>query len=442
MLSVGFLFIFVAGISFLGFVINALFGRIKIASILPLMLIGLLVGPAFHLINAGPGSLVSELIPYIAAIAISFVVFDVGINIKTKHLGLVLGSATKFTLLTQVAIGLLLAIAAHYAFGWSPIIALIFGFAASGPSSIVVPSLLKYISGTSDNLKTTLAYECVLSDMIQLIVPLTLIGLITNPASATLGSAAAYAFTTIFGALLVGVVSAVFWLYIMNKFADYAKGYSWMLTITMIIATYGLSQLMGLSSTIAVFVFGLIFANIGFHSKKDDSEGEDRISMTISKYFAIKQDVTHTIAYQKEVVFFVSTFFFVYIGILFSFAAVSLYEVALAIAFVLLIIATRVVMLPNLRGILSNDAGVRKVERHLVYFNIPRELAVVIIATSLLGYGISVPGFTDVVFLLVLFTNVAFSMGVMYTYRSAPGAAGKDGQNVQTPKTQPKAKAK
>lgn len=51
MLPVGLVFIFIAGISFLGFIINALFEKVKITGILPLMVMGLLVGPVMGLIS-------------------------------------------------------------------------------------------------------------------------------------------------------------------------------------------------------------------------------------------------------------------------------------------------------------------------------------------------------------------------------------------------------
>ena len=44
-ISVNFLFLFIAGICFLGFIVNALFDKLRITNILPLMIIGLIVGP-------------------------------------------------------------------------------------------------------------------------------------------------------------------------------------------------------------------------------------------------------------------------------------------------------------------------------------------------------------------------------------------------------------
>lgn len=424
MISVGLVFIFIAGVSFLGFIINALFDKIKITTILPLMLIGLLVGPVFGLLGTSAQSTIAQLAPYVAAIAIAFIVFDVGINIRIKHLTGVLGSATKFALITQVCIGIILSIVAYYAFGWSVFASLIFGFAVSGPSSIITPTIVRKM-GISENLKTTLTYESVLSDVLQLVVPLTLISFLLSNGSLTANIVGVEVFTIIVGALLFGVVFALFWLYIMSRFADYVRGYSWMLTITMIIATYGISQQLGLNSTIAVFIFGLVFANVGFHKeekpeevkKSSKAQPKDAMSDFIGKYLSIPYDVEHTIAYQKEVVFFVSTFFFVYIGLIFSLNSVSYYEIGIALLLSILIFLVRIATTPMLGGMMSKDDEVRKTERELVWFNVPRGLASIIIATLFVSYGIIASGFTNVVFLLVLFTNIIFSAGVMKAYK-------------------------
>ncbi len=429
MLSVGVVFIFIAGIAFVGFVINALFDRFRVTSILPLMLIGLLLGPVLKLINTTAQSTIVQLAPYVAAVAISFVIFDVSINIKFKSLGAVLSKATQFTLLVQVTMGLMMAIIVHLAFGWSALISLIFGFAASGPSSIITPTFIRRL-GIGEKVKTTLTYESVFSDILQLVVPLTLLGIFPSAgASLSLGALGAEVFTVLVGAVLLGGASAFFWLYVLNRFGDYSRGYSWMLTITMIIATYGISQQLGLSSTIAVFVFGLIFANVGFAPAPELQKSDDAVGLFVSRHFAIKQDVEHTVAYQKEVVFFVSTFFFVYIGLIFNIYALTYFAVAVALLMVLLMLPVRGAFIPMLRSMFAKDEEGRRTEKSLVFFNVPRGLSPVIIGSVLAGYGFVVTGFTDLIFLVVLLTNIAFSVGIMYTYRpSAVKSAGDSGK--------------
>ena len=83
-------FLFFASIVFIGFILNALFSKLKIANIMPLMLIGVLIGPLLHIIGTGSGSLVSSLSSLITGVAVSFILFDVGLNMNYAELRKVL----------------------------------------------------------------------------------------------------------------------------------------------------------------------------------------------------------------------------------------------------------------------------------------------------------------------------------------------------------------
>ncbi|EQD28557.1 Sodium/hydrogen exchanger family protein, partial [mine drainage metagenome] len=180
MFSIGLAFIFIAGISFLGFAINALFDKIKITSVLPLMIIGLLMGPVFNLVNVGSSSIITELNPYITAIAIAFILFEIGMNMRIKTLSKVILASTQFILLTQIIIGAAVGLFVYYIMGWSWPVALIFSFAISGPSSITAPTLAKNMKAP-ENLRTFIVYEGVFSDILQLVVPLVLISIYVIP---------------------------------------------------------------------------------------------------------------------------------------------------------------------------------------------------------------------------------------------------------------------
>ncbi len=425
-MSVGLAFIFIAAVSFLGFAIFAMFDRIRITSVLPLMLIGLIIGPVLHLINTSASSTIAILTPYIIAIAVSFVLFDVGLNIRFKSLSKVLVGATRFMFTVQILIGIITAFLVHIFLGWSFIESFIFGFAVSGPSTIIIPTLVKKLT-ISENIKTTMVYESTVSDVLQLIVPLTLIGIMINPLSITLSTVGEGIFTQLVGGVLLGVISAFFWLYILNRFGDYSQDYSWILTVTMIIATYGVATYAGLNSALAVFVFGILFANIGSRKSVTDGRKHD----LLGKYFATKQDVEHTTEYQKEIVFFVSTFFFVYIGLLFNILTVSYIYITIALILSILMFLIRIPLTPLLGKILSSDKKVSSVEKSLIYFNIPRGLSPAIIATVPLVYGIVIPGFVDLIFLIILFTNIAFTVGVFVTYKPPPAIPQKAAANQQ-----------
>ena len=170
-INVNFLFLFIAGISFLGFIVNALFDKLRITNILPLMIIGLIVGPILGIINTAPGSTFSSLAPLVGAIAISFVLFEAGLNINIFRLSKVIVKATKFTFVVEIITGILLSLGIYLALKWSIVEALIAGFALAGPSSVAVPTLVKLVDAPPE-IKTSLMYEGVATDSLSLIVPL------------------------------------------------------------------------------------------------------------------------------------------------------------------------------------------------------------------------------------------------------------------------------
>ena len=423
MLAVSLLFIFVAGLAFLGFIINALFDRLNITKVLPLMLIGLLVGPVLHIVPSGAQSTVATLTPYITAVAIAFILFDVGLNINIFKLGMVLKKATEFTFVLGIVSGLVLAGVAFTVLHWSVIESLIFGFALSGPSSAIVPTLMKFVD-TSQELKTTLVYESVISDTFQLVVPLLLFEILakTNITLASVGSLVA---GVVVGSIVLGGGLAFIWLYLLNKFRNYSKEYTWTLTITIVVATYGIAQWLDFNGALAIFTFGIMFANIGGIILKNENLLKERQEGDISKSFnaLMKKyfffdNIKKVKDYQKEIEFFTSTFFFVYIGLLFNISAISLVLVLVGVAVVVIMVLLRRAAIPIIKDYLSNDAKDNRSMKRIVSFNVARGMSPAIIATLPLALGISIPGFLDQIFLIILFSNIASTIGVVYAYRS------------------------
>lgn len=408
MIPVDIVFLFFAAIAFIGFIIDALFYKLKISSILPLMIIGLVVGPVLNLVNATSGSTASQMLPYVSALAVAFVLFDVGINMKVHELSSVIKRATLFTFMVGITSGIVAALIAYYTFGWPLIEAFIFGFAVSGPSSITVPTLIRVIRMKSA-LKTSMLYESVISDSFQLVVPIILIGILVSPIT-SVADVIGFAVIDVLGAILLAAILAVFWLYLLNRYMLLGKAFSWMLTITMVLATYGLAEVLGVSSAITVFVFGLVFAN--FHNT------HGIFTKRALRHFAIGDMLIHIRGYQKEITFFISAFFFVYMGILFSFNELSTIMVAIAVIVSVAFVAIRYIFMPVLKPYFSDNKTLRTIDRRTVFSNISRGLAAAIVATIPLSLGIVIPYYLDTIFLIMVFSTVGSTIGVMFAYRN------------------------
>ena len=411
MINVSLLFMLFAGIVFLGYILDAMFYKFKISSIMPLLIIGLLIGPVLHLVDTSQTSVIVQVTPFVTAIAIAVVLFDVGMNIRISSLRSVLMKASLFTILTSVITGSIFTIMLYYSLHWSVLVSLMIGFALSGTSSIMIPRLFRFIKASED-MKTAMAFQCVFNDVFSLVVPLIFFNILETGKyslyyiSGELGS-------FVIGSLLLGVAFAGFWIFVLRKFKKFSSEYSWMLTLTIVVAIYGVSEYLGFNGALSTFIFGILLANIpdlGLFPKR----------VFKSVFF----DLGHIKTYQKEVTFFVSTFFFVYIGMLFETQGLSYGLVLLAILMAIIMLLVRYLTADLLKGITSRGKH-KNSDNTLIRFYVAQGLSPAIVATLPATIGLVVPGLIDVTFLVMLITNIILSIGL---YRYARQRAAEYGQ--------------
>ncbi len=424
MLNVTTLFLIFSGIVFLGYILNSLFYKLKILVTLPLMIIGVLIGPVFHLIVPQGSSILLDIASLVSAIAIAFILFDVGLRINLAELEVF--KAIRFFLPLAIVTGIILGILIGLLTGLNPIVSFILGFALAGPSSAVFPTLSK-IARINPRLNNILIFESVASDSVQLIIPLILISLLlTNSLSVTSIATAIFYFVVLSSVL--GVVLAFFWTFILQIFHDYSNDYSWMLTITLVIATYGIAQFLGLNGAMAVFVFGIMFSNL------------PRIFKSFDKYFYnVKPEFSHITEYQKEITFFISTFFFVYVGAVLSFNTGSFslwYIILIGIILSLASLVIRRLSIPVLEEFFVKKEK-KSSERILSTFDIARGLSPIIVVLILVSSAIpiDVNAVLGLVFMTVFITNVIESVGIFFYAGAANKEKKEDEQNLN-PNTQ------
>lgn len=431
------LFLGLAGIAFLGFVIDSLFYRLRVTSVLPLMLLGVALVLSGQ-IPAGTIGLLNAFIPYVSALTVAFILFHVGLEIRFSELFRVLGRATAFTLAVQASTGIVISLFAFWLIHWSLLISFVFGFALSGPSSIAVPVLVR-LARMPPELKTTLLYESVITDVLQLLVPILLIGFLVSGSVSTV-SVASTLLWSVLGSGAAGILAAIIWLAILDRMRRFAAGYTWTLTITMVLATYGAAERLGLSAAITIFVFGLTLGNARLLDFRESAEKrlpggwlrfhlhELRSRLGISTRGL---DIPHILQVQKEVSFFASSFFFVYIGLLFQLPSISLVLVGVSLLAALAMLGVRFAYSPILSSTFDREPSARRAQRGLLGFNISRGLASAVIATIPQGFGLVIPGFLDGIFLAMLVSNIVSTVGVFLVY--SPGRSVEDAEGGRSP---------
>jgi NhaP-type Na+/H+ or K+/H+ antiporter len=131
-------------------------------------------------------------------------------------------------------------------------------------------------------------------------------------------------------AAAIGVLGGIGWLLVLGKVRDFPNTIS--STLAYVFIVYGMTEMLGFSGAIAALALGITLTNfekLGLHRIQ-------QLDRNIEPLNAID------IAFYREAVFLLKTYFFVYLGISIHFGAMSLAFVA--VAMVLLVYAMRMVL--------------------------------------------------------------------------------------------------
>ena len=361
----------------LGVLGEAFFKKTGIPDILLLMVLGIIIGPVLGIIQP---EAVLEIVPYFAAVALIIIMFDGGLNL---HIGKVLKTAHFAIILVIVGFALSVGIVAglaHYGLGWEWIDSILLGTIVGGSSSIIVFGLVQKIR-ISDDAKSMLSFESALTDIFAVIIAFVLFeAALSGELSLDLLG------ITIGKAILVGLVLGfgvgIPWMFVISKLKN--AQHSYMLTIGMVFLLFFLATSFGESGALTALVFGLMLGKKTYFSRLLKVKfPEDTIDNSL----------------HNQVTFLVRAFFFVFVGLLASFAQLEyvIFGVIAAIAiYIGRIIITKSVLV----------RGFSKLDKKVTSVMIPRGLAAAVLATFPLSMGLpNAEAYPQIIF-FVIFTSV------------------------------------
>src|SRR3990172_7846658 len=296
----------VGAIIAIGFTASLIFEKTRIPDLLILIALGLVLGPiALHYfgISFVPPGILDLVTPYFTALALMFILFDGGLNLRFGSAARQLGLVGLFTGFTFVATIFAVAIVAVLVLGYDWLVALLLGTILSGTSGGVFPGVGKMVR-VGEGTKMILALESVVTDVAGVVIALALLELLEGGpgASATIVFSAmgrAFAVSMVFG-LAVGLG----WLVLLHRIED--SPFSYMLTIAVLFVLYAFTETSGGSGAMASFVFGLVLGN--------HKAFERRIHLRTS--FVVDDRIKQ---FHGELSFVIRTFFFVFLGVVFTF---------------------------------------------------------------------------------------------------------------------------
>ena len=377
----------------IGFLGERLFKKTGIPDVIPIMILGLLVGPILHLINPDP---LVAMAPLFGSIALLIILFNSGLNLDFYA---VIKQAPRAAMLAIMTFGLgtlSTMVIAIYVLKMEPMLGILLGTILGGSSSIIVIPYLQQMK-VGERVKTILSLESTITDILAVVATLTIIKVIQIGATGSETMPITQMISSSFSiGIVTGLLLGLIWLWIFPKISKDA--YNYMMTLFIAFLTYSITEFLGGSGPLSALVFGLILGNGRSMSQ----------IFKFDKQVTINTDITR---FNSEISFLVRSIFFVYIGIIATIGDIQLTIVGIGIA--LLLLSSRLVAAP----IVTWKTKLEK-QRNMIIVMFPRGLGAAVLAS--LPFTMGIPNteiFVNVVF-VVIFATIAITVAGTFTIKN------------------------
>ena len=369
---------------FLGVAGEAFFKKTGIPDVAFLMVLGVIIGPVFGLIQP---EAVIQVVPYFAALALIIIMFDGGLNLDIKHVIKTAHFSVTLATLGFILSVVMITLAAHYALGWLWLESILLGSIVGGSSSAIVFGLVRNIK-ISEETKSMLSFESALTDILATIFAFILFEAVLighfdlQTLEETLGRA-------IVVGLVLGFGVGIPWMYVSTKLGN--AQHSYMLTLGILFVLFFLANSFGESGALTALVFGLMLGNKS-HLSRVLKFKLPKIEM---------DDPTH-----NQLTFLVRSFFFVFVGLLASFGQIE--YVVFGILITIAVYGGRVLV-----GKVTLTKRFSKLDRAVTNSMIPRGLAAAVLATYPITMGIpNAEAYPQIIFFIILSSVIITTIGL------------------------------
>jgi cell volume regulation protein A len=385
----------------MGFLANYLFKRTGLPDMLILIFLGAIFGPILRVFDP---TAVQRFAPYIAALALAYILFDGGMGLSIKKVISQSPRALLLALLGFVFSMLGTATFMVLVFDMPLLYGLLFGSICGGSSSVVVISLASKIK-ISDKGSTTLILESAVTDILCIVVSLAFIGVLANGQTNVLGIGEGIIGKFLIGAG-IGIVIGFSWLFALRKVA--AMPFSYILTLATVLFSYAVSEIIGGSGALSALLFGLILGNekeiLNFLNLQDNENG--KISLMVSR--GLKR-------FESEFAFLIRTFFFAFLGMIASFSSWTLLLSGIGLSVILFAVRYGAVWLSTMKTALQK-------ERQIMTVILTRGLAAAVLATLPAEYGLQYSDlFINIGVVIIIATAIIATVGTMIIARQQAG---------------------
>ena len=231
--------------------------------------------------SEGPGGIEFDdawVAQLLGVIALAFIIFSGGLHSSWKSVSPVLWTGVSLSTIGVFLTAILVGLFVHYLLDFSILMALLLGAIVSSTDAAAVFSVMSS-SGTKlkGSLKDLLEFESASNDPMAVILTLGFIHLLTNP-EASIWSMVLLLIQQMVLGIVIGFMMGKAIVFTVNRLRLNFEGLYPVLTLALVIFTYGLTASIGGSGFLAVYIAGLILGGSDFIHKQSLTRFHDGLA--------------------------------------------------------------------------------------------------------------------------------------------------------------------
>jgi cell volume regulation protein A len=358
----------IGSIVFIGFFGNLIFVRFRVPDVLILVALGMMIGPdilgkTIGLVTNDMLSGINKYQDLLLSAALILILFDGGLSLDVRTVIQSMKISTFIIVLTLLSEITIVALALHFFMHMDLLLALVVGAIVGGTGEAVVIPIANRLR-VKPQTKSMLVMESVITDVCVIVIALTLMQVIVLGDFSLVSLARELAMKFLFGAAF-GFAAGVAWLFVLQRLQN--QPLSYMITMGALLLVAGFVELspMRSSAAVAALAFGLAVGNRKFVKRWLTS-----VSLRLSSDEHIHQ-------FHSEISFFVRTFFYVYLGLMFRFSTFTALHLIIGISIIGIIVVVR-----RATSMIAWKVGdMDRSDANALFSLMPRGLAAAVLAT-------------------------------------------------------------
>jgi len=257
-LTLEIIFLGISLLFLISIIANKFSERLGVPALLIFLVVGMLAG------SEGPGGIPFDdpvIAQTIGVIALAYILFSGGLDTRWEQIQPVLWPGIALSTVGVVLTAVLLGAFAVLVLGLSPLTGFLLGAVVSSTDAAAVFSVLRMARARlQGNLRPFLEFESGSNDPMAVFLTTGIIALILTPGSSVLALVPMFVQQMVVGGLL-GYGLGRFVVFLINRLKLESEGLYPVLSLAMVLLTYGLTATVGGNGFIAVYVAGLVMGN-------------------------------------------------------------------------------------------------------------------------------------------------------------------------------------